>query len=210
VIDITAPISDSLPVWPGSPGWRVDRRQWEVDGDLITNSILTTDVHVGTHVEAPLHFMENGESLEELGLSSLVGPAYVAHIPGIATVNASSLQEANIPDDVKRLLIRTDNSTGWINSEFQADFIGLDESASEWCVERQLSLVGIDYISIQAHQATAETHRIMMRGGLTVVEGLNLGEATPGYWMLVCLPMRLTAVEAAPARAVLFPLDSHD
>jgi arylformamidase len=211
MIDITAPVSHELPVWPNSPGWSLHRERWEKEGGLITNSILTTDLHVGTHVEAPLHFLEGGHTVDEMGLSPLVGRAYVVHLPDAATIDSTVLESAGVPEGVRRLLIRTRNSGWWTTTpEFRPNYVALNESASEWCVDRQLTLVGIDFLSVQSRAATSETHRILMRAGVTVLEGLNLAKAEPGYWQLVCLPIYLVGVEAAPARAILLPLVETD
>jgi arylformamidase len=66
-----------------------------------------------------------------------------------------------------------------------------------------MRLVGIDYLSIQRFEDSPETHRILMRAGIVIVEGLDLTDAAPGAYDLVCLPLRLSQAEAAPARVIL-------
>jgi arylformamidase len=70
-------------------------------------------------------------------------------------------------------------------------------------VERGVQLVGSDYLSVELFGEDFETHRILLRGGVAIVEGLALGHVEPGPYRLTCLPLRLAGAEAAPARAIL-------
>lgn len=206
VVDISAPMTDRLPTWPGSPGWDLRTEAWDESGDTIANSYLSTDLHVGTHVEAPRHFLRGGATLDEFGLAPFIGPAQVVDVGDATLIDASVLEVAGIPDHVSRILFRTSNSAWWPESEtFREDYVGLDETAARWLAARSTVLVGIDYLSIQSRQATAETHRVLMRAGVAILEGLVLMDARPGPWELVCLPLSLPGVEAAPARAILRP-----
>jgi len=63
--------------------------------------------------------------------------------------------------------------------------------------------VGIDYLSVQRFSDEPDTHRILMEAGVAILEGLDLGEASPGRYHLIALPLRLAGAEAAPVRAVL-------
>lgn len=209
MIDISVPWTDDLPVWPGSPGWQIVTDSWSEGGDAITNSHLTTDLHVGTHVEAPRHFLRHGTTLDRVGLDVFVGPAHVAEVLAHAVIDHAALEASAIPVDVERLLLRTANSEWWPDSQaFRPNYVALDESGAQWCVDRGVRLVGIDYLSVQSQQAGPETHRILMGAGIAIVEGLDLARVTPGAWELICLPLSLVGTEAAPARAVVRPLQA--
>lgn len=207
MIDISVPWTEQLPVWPGSPGWAIRTESWVEGDDDIANSELTSDLHVGTHVEAPRHFLRSGATLDGLGLDIFVGPAYVVDLGSGTVVDAAALESAGVPDGTTRLLLRTSNSAWWpASGEFRPDYVALDESGAQWCVDRGLALVGIDYLSVQSQQAGPETHRILMRSGIAILEGLDLSGVTAGPWELTCLPLPLVGTEAAPARAIVRPL----
>lgn len=205
VRDISAPLDRHLPLWPGSPGWETERTQAIEEGDGVNASRLTLDLHTGTHVDAPLHFVEEGRSVDSIALERLVGPAWVADLTSVETVvEARDLIRAEIPAGITRLLLRTRNSDLWSSDAFEPDYVALDAEAARWIVEAGIELVGIDYLSIQKYDDGPEVHEILLESGTVILEGIDLSDVEGDrVYELLCLPLRLTGVEAAPARAVL-------
>ena len=117
IIDISVPLHAYTPVWPGSPRVLLHWTQRLDAGDECNNTRLECDTHVGTHVDAPLHYLEHGASVEALSLEVLVGPATVAFLPEIKTVTASALDNLALTLKTKRLLLRTRNSELWQTGE---------------------------------------------------------------------------------------------
>jgi arylformamidase len=103
------------------------------------------------------------------------------------------------------VLLKTRNSYFWAGSggEFRQDFTALDASAAEYLVRHGVRLVGIDYLSIAPYDEPSPTHKLLLRAKVVILESIDLSEAKAGVYQLVCLPMKLTGREAAPARAVL-------
>ena len=209
IIDISVPVEDGMPIWPGSVGVKLTWTQRLEDGDFSNNSRLDCDVHVGTHIDAPLHFIEGGASAAAAPLDALVGPAYVADLPGLAIVAAHELDQLAVPPNTERLLLRTRNSQLWADGvqQFRTDYTALTEDAARWVVNRGVRLIGVDYLSAQRYQDGPEVHQILLEAGVVIVEGLNLSHVRPGTYELLCLPMRLVGAEGAPARAVLRPME---
>ena len=111
-----------------------------------------------------------------------------------------------VPSDCERLLIRSRNSERWAGAtEFDTGFVALALDAAQWIAERRLRLVGVDYLSVQRFSDDPETHRVLMRAGVAILEGLDLSRAPAGRYRLTCLPLWLADSEAAPARAILEP-----
>lgn len=204
-IDISVRLEPAMPIWPGSHGLQLERSRSFAAGDSETVTRLDMDVHCGTHVEGPLHFIDGGHAVDDYALSVFVGPAWVAHLPQARAIGPHELIEARLPDRVERLLLRTGNSAFWGDQSgvFRKDFAALTPDGSAWIVDRGIRLVGVDYLSVQLYDGDPETHRVLMRGGVAILEGLNLSSVAPGAYRLTCLPLRLTGVEAAPARAIL-------
>jgi arylformamidase len=205
--DISVALDSDLPIWPGSPGALTDLRMSIGQGDDANVTQLSIDVHTGTHVDAPRHFIDGAVTLDELGLNPFVGPAFVLDTGPAQAITASVLGAATIPDGTERLLLRTANSSQpeLYRTPFDKDYAALTLSGAEWLAARDLRLVGIDYLSIQRYTESSDVHRALLGVGTAILEGISLVEVTPGPYELICLPMRLIDVEGAPARAILLP-----
>lgn len=207
IVDISVGIEPGLPIWPTSPGFTVTPLMSMAAGDVANVSRWDTDVHVGTHVDAPLHFCADGASVDQMPLETFVGPAWVAEVPAPTVIEAEDLARLELPDGITRLLLKTANSARWQQDAFDMDYVGLAPGAAEWVVERDLQLVGIDYLSIQKYEDPPDTHQILLRAGVAILEGVNLAHVKPGLYTLFCLPVKLVGTEGAPARAVLVEQD---
>ncbi len=204
LIDISVRLEDGMPTWPGSVGYRRHHEMRLENGDPSNVSRLDFDVHCGTHIEAPLHFLPGGAPLEEIPLDTFVGAAWVADVGNVSDVSDAVLDAAGVPAGTARLLVKTGNSALWATPQpFRRDYAGLTRAAAEWVVARGIRLVGLDYLSIQRFADDFETHRILMRAGVLILEGLDLSGATTGPYELWCPPIRVAGAEAAPVRAIL-------
>jgi arylformamidase len=203
--DITVPIENGMPVWPGDPPVRLERVSAIADGANANVSTLACGVHVGTHVDAPLHFLEGQGAVEAIPLEALIGRAYVADLRRAEVIDAAALEAARIPPRVQRILFRTRNSEFWKRHErtFQTDFVAIDRSGAEWLVGRRVRLVGVDYLSVAPYGNSRPTHEVLLGAGVVVLEGVNLHGVPPGAYTLYCLPIKLAGSDGAPARAVL-------
>jgi arylformamidase len=203
-LDLTVPLAAGITAWPGSVGLDLSRTLSLDRGDAVNNSRLDCDVHVGTHVDAPLHHLASGRDAAALGLDELIGPATLVDLPDIDAVRANDLERAGVPGDCRRLLVRTANSASRPigPAPFDRDFVALTSDAADWIVRRGIVLVGIDYLSIQRFADGPETHRILLAAGVVVVEGLALRGLEPGRYELVCLPLPLVGADGAPARVI--------
>jgi arylformamidase len=200
IIDISVPIRDGMVHYEGNPGIHIERVQRIADGATANVSRIDFGAHTATHVDAQVHFLDDGAGAEALPLEPLVGPADVVDATDVQkTLDADALNRLDIPDDAKRILFKTRNSRLWASDEFTRDFVRLDGSGAQWLIDRGVELVGIDYLSIGDEDA----HRLLLSTGVVAVEGVNLGEVDPGRYDLVCLPLRVVGSDGAPARAVL-------
>jgi len=204
-IDITIPLGPDIPTWPGSTGIHVTQTMCLKAGDPANVSRLDCDVHIGTHVDAPRHYLEDGDTVDQLSLDALVGPAVVAYLPGLDAITADALESIQLPGEIERLLLRTQNSDLWASkeSDFRTGYTALTADAAQWVVDRGIELVGIDYLSIQRFNDSPLTHEILLKANVIVLEGLNLAHVEPGPYELICLPIPLVGAEGAPARALL-------
>ena len=213
IVDISLPLRPDMPTWPGSVGLRLTRTSRLEVGDSANVSRLDCDVHVGTHVDAPWHFREDGATVEQLPLDILIGPVVVAYLPELSAITASDLADLALSPGTKRLLLRMRNSELWAAgvTEFRKDYVALTADAARWVVDQGIHLIGVDYLSVQRYDDSPLVHQILLEAGVIIVEGLNLADVQPGAYELICLPICLVGAEGAPARAVLRPLsDSQE
>ncbi len=166
---------------------------------------ISLSSHMGTHLDAPLHFIEGGQDVTTLGLETLIGPAQLVEAANADAIDAAVLDSLSIPADTERLLIKTRNSQLWSEAKaaFATDFVAVTESGAVWLVEHGIRLVGVDYLSVAPYGASVPTHVTLLEAGVIPVEGLNLSAVPPGSYQLICLPLKLGGCEGAPARAVL-------
>jgi arylformamidase len=204
IYDVTVPLSAGTPTYPGdTPFARRVQKRLE-DGDPSTLSDLTLSAHAGTHVDAPLHFLENGGTVDELPLEILMGRARVVALPATRPcVDRADLEGLDLSDDV-RLLFKTRNSGLLHDATFHEDYVYLTPEAARHLVDAGIKLVGIDYLSVERYGSEDfAAHRELLAAGVIVVEGLDLSEVDPGEYDLSCLPLRIQGGEGAPARVVL-------
>jgi arylformamidase len=211
-IDITLPLSGDLPAWPGSSGFALQQTKSLTSGDEANETRLETNVHFGTHIDAPLHFIEDGCPVDRLALNVMIGPAVVAWLPNCPAVTAAELEMLRLPGGTRRLLLHTDNSRLWADEEktFCTNFVALTEDGAQWVVDHGIDLIGIDYLSVQPLSDEPGVHRILLENDTIILEGLNLNAVEAGCYELVCLPLRLVGAEGAPARAVLIKVSNQN
>ena len=199
IIDISVPVSPSTVSWENESIPVIERVSSIEAGDGYNLSRLAFSTHTGTHVDAPLHFIEDGGSSDELPLDALIGPALVIDARDIKEEIGAELVERELPADCERVLFSTRNSELWDQPSFSGDFVGISPQAASLLIERGVRLVGIDYLSV----GVPETHRELLSHGVVLLEGLDMRAVAPGRYRLVCLPLRIAGADGAPARAVL-------
>jgi arylformamidase len=206
IYDISLSISPGMLVWPGDPPVVLERIESMDKGAHANVSRLSAGVHLGTHVDAPHHFLNDGRTVEQLPLDVLVGPCYVAQLPDdMDAITSDALDGIPLAEGTTRLLFGTRNSHIWVRSDdsFQTDFVAITEDGAEWLVSHGIKLVGVDYLSVAPFGDSVPTHTVLLQAGIVIVEGLNLSQVPRGFYDLYCLPLKLAGSDGAPARTIL-------
>jgi arylformamidase len=202
IIDISVPLRPGMIVWDDDPAPIIERVSSIEGGDGYNLSRLVFGVHTGTHVDAPLHFIEGGASAERLPLEALIGPALVVDARAASKEIDVETVAREVAVGTERVIFATRNSELWDGDGFTSDFVGVSPAAASLLVERGARLVGIDYLSV----GSPETHRKLLSDGAVLLEGLDLRGVEAGSYRLVCLPLDIVGSDGAPARAVLTPI----
>jgi len=203
IYDISVPVREGMPVWPGDPEVQVRKALALARGDAANVSALSLGAHTGTHMDAPYHFLEEGLAIDRIPLELCVGPARVVEVPALVAIGPADLEPLPVRGCV-RLLLKTRNSTLWRREGFQEDFVHLTGEGAAFLVAAGVRLLGIDYLSVEGYRVTgAPAHHALLQAGVFLLEGLDLSAVPPGEYELLCLPLRLTGADGAPARALL-------
>src|SRR5262249_39813940 len=171
--DISRPLDQTIETYPGDPRFLCEI----VMRDPAVVSRLEMSVHCGTHVDAPLHFIAGGASVDQIPIETFVGPCQVidgVKVPPLGTTRALFRAESLVPELARKM------------------------------VEDGVRLVGISSPSVDAIPSPDHpVHQILLCAGVAIVEGLVLQGVEPGAYRLCVLPLALIGAEAAPARAII-------
>ncbi len=205
-IDITRTLTNGMIHWPGDEGFHWERTR-DITGPGTANvSRITTGVHIGTHIDAPLHFITGGQDIVEVPLAKLCGPAIVVDVQAARDVSIQDFQDAGIQRG-ERVLLRTASQTLWDKPEFDENFFGLSGDAAMWLVDLEVPAVGIDYLSIDSYQNRDQpAHYALLGNGVIIIESLDLAHVQPGRYEMVALPLKIAGSEGSPARVIIRPL----
>jgi arylformamidase len=203
-IDVSVPLCSGMVVWPKDPPVRIERVRAIREGAPANVSVASLGLHTGTHVDAPVHFLDGRASIGEMPAGALVGPARVVAIRDPKAVRVRALEGLRIRRG-ERILFRTRNSTRcWRSSRFCSDYVYVALETARYLAARGVAAVGVDYLSVGApNEEGYEVHRVLMRAGVWIIEGLDLSKAPVGRCDLVCLPLKVRGADGAPARAVV-------
>lgn len=175
-------------------------------GDGLSLSKYDLGAHSGTHIDAPMHFIKDGISIDKVSLDALVGPAVVIQVAdSVQVIDAAELNRHDWKS-AERILFRTRSSLrGWMDSvQFHRDFAYIAGDAARLMADAGVKLVAVDYISAEQFAAPEPlAHRALLGKGIPIVEGLYLRDIPAGAYDLIILPMKVAGHDGAPARAIM-------
>lgn len=200
--DISPPVHPGSPVFPGDTPYQQLWSATIAPGCPVNVSAITLSPHVGAHADAPLHYDERGAAMGDVSLDAFRGPCRVVHAIGCGPLiewqHIAHAMDATLPP---RVLVRT-----YARAPVQWDdqLTAYAPATIERLAELGVLLVGIDTASIDpADSKTLDSHQVIRRRNLRVLENLVLDDVPEGDYELIALPLKLTAADASPVRAVL-------
>ncbi len=203
--DVTLTVRSGMISWPGDPVVEVALFKQIAKGSRSNVSLLTLGSHTGTHVDAPRHFIEGGTTVDAIDPELLIGPVRVIRIAAGSRIMEKDLRGLRFRRG-ERILFRTMNSGSYRQDKgFNKGFVHLSAGAAAFLVSRGVIAIGVDYLSVGGYQSPdgAEVHRLLLGAGILVIEGLDLSGILPGHYDMVCLPLKLSQGDGAPARVFL-------
>ena len=189
IVDISRDLFKT-PVYPGDPEGYVDPIKEIRAGDRYNLNSIYTCLHTATHIDAPLHFIEGGKSIDQFPPDIFIGECLVVETPPGPITGAFA--EDNFPwKDCERLLIKG-NGLSY-----------LMESSAYYVADSGIKLIGTDSQTIGNSTSNDVIHKAVLSADIPILEGLDLSNVQPGRYFLVAQPLKVSQVEASPCRAVL-------
>jgi arylformamidase len=199
IIDITRPLISNSLTYPGDTAPRFTQR----DAGLYLISEICMSNHSGTHIDAPVHYLKAGLTVDQLPLSHLTGPCRVLDVSGAGPHIDASHLKGRI-NGAERILLKTEFSK---STSFREDYPSLTLAAAQYLTAAGTLSVGIDSFSIEAFVCDGSVHRELLSQGCLIIELLDLSKVPEGDYTLVALPLRLAGLDGAPARVILLDKD---
>jgi arylformamidase len=205
VYDISVVLGEESIDYPGDTSYSRELIWTIKDTGICDLSKLTMSAHSGTHVDSPAHFIPGGKTVDQYSVTDFILPAQVVKIEDKEAIRPRELENLQI-ERGDALLFKTENSRQGRSRSgvFSEEFVHLSLEAADLCVEKEVGLVGIDYITIERYGDNAfPVHRKLLGNNLVVLEGIDLSEVPPGRYILICLPLKIKGCESSPVRAIL-------
>ena len=195
IIDLSRPITDGMPTWPGD----VPVRLWRHD-ELTRIGGIQVGTHAGTHLDAPFHWFADGPTVDQVPLERLTGPARVVDLRGSGPcITAAELAAAaGDTEPGERLLLLT----GWCGEVTDEDYPHLSKEAAELLVACEPALIGIDTPSVDGPHS-GQAHGVLLGADVPILELLvNLERLVGREFDLFALPLPVVGMDGAPVRAI--------
>jgi arylformamidase len=208
-IDISVPLESGMAAWPGDTPFQIEPEADMNAGAGYNLSRLVMSSHAGTHIDAPRHFFSDGKTISDFPPEAGCGEARVLEFNNTGAITKAMLAPRRICRG-ERILFKTNNSELISAGKFREDYTYLTEDAADYLAERGIILAGIDYLSVAAYESQAAVHRKLLGAGIWIIECLNLSKIRPGRYEMVCLPLKISGADGAPARAAVKKKRSGD
>lgn len=206
ILDLTQNIDEDTPVFPGSPNLKI--LQWSNYLSHDYNSeVIFTSTHIGTHLDAPIHFNQFGISVEKIPLERIIilNNARVLKIKkeDDECIDIEDLKEFEIKKKDTILIHTCWSSNRFINKYFEKN-PGLSKTAAQYLSDLEINLIGIDSPSIDpAFDKKFSAHKILCAKNIPIIENLiNLEKINKDNFTFIALPLKLKNLSGSPIRAI--------
>jgi len=197
--DVSAPIFEGMPVYKNK-----EEKQPNIDtvtNGHVTESRISMDLHTGTHVDSPLHMINDGKTMETIQIEDLVGQVKVFDLTHLEDrISKSDIEGFNIQRN-DFIIFKTKSS---FDDAFDFNFVFVAEDAAAYLAQVGIKGVGIDSLGIERSQPDHPTHRTLFQHDVIIMEGLRLKDVSEGEYFMVAAPLRIEGTDASPARVLLF------
>ncbi len=201
IIDISQMLAKTSAGWPGDTPYSTELKWTKEETGSVNVGKLTMSTHIGTHIDAPFHFDNEGKRVEGLALETFIGPALVVEVLDQEIITVDHLRSYSFKDSSK-LLIKTN---AWKDrNQFPTSIPALDEHVPAFLKEQGIDLLGIDLPSVDVLDSKRlQNHHLLHESGIQILEGIVLEHVTVGQYELIAFPLAIEHADGSPVRAVL-------
>jgi arylformamidase len=195
IIDVTRRLKEGMVVYPGDiiPSFT------QADHGLYLISDLHMSTHTGTHIDAPVHYLKSGDTIDTIPFGNLIGRCRVIDVSESNTLITAAQLEGRL-GGVTRLLLKTGFSG---RDRPVEDYPSLALDAACLITDHKIKCIGIDSLSIESYNCDGSVHRQLLGNGCIIIELLDLSAVPEGDYEMVALPLRLAGLDGSPARVIL-------
>jgi arylformamidase len=202
-IDISFAIDNGMLHWPGDVPVAISKSADMGRGDDANVTVLHFSAHTGTHIDAPLHFLKNGNDVSAIELNRLIGNVKIIQIENKKEITVEELKSFDI-NHGDNIFFKTSNSQNeLLKFPFTENFVYLSSAAAVFLRDKGVTIVGIDYLSVSGMNNAKEVHTTLLKNNILIIEGLVLKDITPGEYEMICLPLKIKNADGAPARVII-------
>lgn len=204
-MDITQPLNNNHAEWPGDTPFSYEVAFKKEETGSVNIGKLTMSTHMGTHVDAPFHFLNDGETIEELPIDVYIGRARVIVLENIEQVTQEVLEKVDL-GGVERVLFKTTAQRDL--TKFPEHFVTIGGDVAPYLKAQGVRLIGVDAPSVDDETSKSlDAHHALQQNGIYILENIVLDEVEAGDYELIALPLKIVGADGSPVRAVLRPLE---
>lgn len=203
-IDISQPLKNGIAEWPGDTPFAYEVAFKKEDTGSANIGKLMTSTHMGTHIDAPFHFANDGEKVHELPIDLYIGRARVIDLSGLLSVGRQELEAFDF-GGIERILLKTGCRQDF--NVFPKSFTHLRADIAPFLKERGVRLIGVDTPSVDPENSKSlDAHHALYENQVMILENIVLDDVVPGDYELIALPLPLYGADGSPVRAVIRPI----
>lgn len=200
IVDLTHTFTNDMPVYPGDPKPVLEQVS-QIDKDTYNDHKITTTMHVGTHIDAPLHMIANGEALDEISIDRFIGKGALIDVRGKNKIDVTVLDDVHL-EQGSILLLYTGFGSKYGTDDYFNDYPELTGEFADKIVQSKIKMIGMDSPSPD-HETSWPAHKTLLENGALILENLtNLDQLlNVKKFEVIALPAKFEA-DAAPVRVI--------
>jgi len=200
-IDITQPLSNDIAHWPGDEPFSYETTVTKAQSGSVNIGKITTSTHIGTHIDAPFHFLNDGKRILEMDIERYIGTCKIIDVSEYPAINEHALR-AVLTDPVRRLLIKTSLPNN--PKRFPTDVPPITPDGAAYMASLGIKLVGVDVPSVDPVDSKELLgHHALHQHDIYILENVMLDHVAVGDYELIALPLALAEADGSPVRAVI-------
>lgn len=205
-IDITQTLDEKIAHWPEDTPFDYSLPVTKAESGSVNIGRIETSSHIGTHIDAPFHFDDDGIKVHELDINRYIGDATVIEVMDKKEITAEDLKAFDIKGTI--ILIKTKKEAD--RTYFPVEVPVLSEDAVDYIAQLGIKLFGVDVLSVDdIDSKTLDVHHKLHQNDIMIIENTVLEDIIPGLYDFAALPLKIKDADGSPVRAAIRPKGGH-